>query len=135
MLFAAGMSAMDTTDGVLMVKAYSWAFVNPVRKLFYNVTITGLSIAVALVIGTLEWLQVLRGGLHLHGKLSVWVDGVDFGLLGVVIVGLFAVAWAGSVAWWQLGKLEARYESAVLHAHGHVHSGGRQHVHQLFHRG
>jgi nickel/cobalt transporter (NiCoT) family protein len=58
-LFGAGMPAIDTTDGILMSTAYRWAFVNPWRKIFYNITITGLSVAVALVIGTIEWLQVL----------------------------------------------------------------------------
>ena len=66
-LFAAGMSLMDTTDGVLMSKAYNWAFLNPLRKIFYNITTTSLSIVVALVIGTIELAQVLIGMLDLPG--------------------------------------------------------------------
>jgi high-affinity nickel-transport protein len=67
LLFAAGMTVMDTTDGVLMTKAYDWAFVNPLRKLFYNITITGISVAVALVIGSIELLQMTVRLLHLRG--------------------------------------------------------------------
>jgi high-affinity nickel-transport protein len=107
-LFAAGMSLMDTTDGVLMVKAYNWAFVNPLRKIFYNLTTTALSIAVALLIGTVELSQVIIGMLGLKGPLSDWVGGLDFGALGFVIVGLFLLAWAGSVAWWKFGRIEQR---------------------------
>ena len=69
-LFAAGMTAMDTTDGIFMSKAYNWAFINPLRKIFYNITTTGLSVAVAMVIGTIELLQVFVGILGVcHGPL------------------------------------------------------------------
>jgi high-affinity nickel-transport protein len=107
-LFAAGMSLLDTTDGVLMVKAYNWAFVNPLRKIFYNLTTTALSIAVALLIGTGELLQVLIRVLGLKGPPFDWVGGVDFGVLGCVIVGLFLLAWGVSVAWWKFGSIEER---------------------------
>lgn len=73
-LFAAGMTVMDTTDGILMSNAYNWAFINPLRKIFCNLTTTGLSVAVALVIGTVESLQVIAGALHLHGR-GCWFDG------------------------------------------------------------
>jgi nickel/cobalt transporter (NiCoT) family protein len=109
LLFAAGMSAMDTTDGVLMSKAYNWAFVNPLRKIFYNLTITSLSIAVALVIGTIELLQVIIGALHFDGRFAVFVAGLDFGMLGYMIVGIFLVAWGISVALWKFGRIEERY--------------------------
>jgi high-affinity nickel-transport protein len=107
-LFAAGMSAMDTTDGVLMVKAYDWAFVNPLRKIFYNLTITSLSIGVALAIGTVELLQVLIGTMHLEGRFFEFVAGLDLGSLGYVIVGIFIAAWGASVAVWKLGRIEER---------------------------
>jgi high-affinity nickel-transport protein len=107
-LFAAGMSLLDTTDGVLMVKAYNWAFVNPLRKIFYNLTTTALSIAVALLIGTVELLQVLIGVLGLKGPPFDWVGSLDFGVLGCVIVGLFLLAWGVSVAWWKFGRIEQR---------------------------
>jgi high-affinity nickel-transport protein len=106
-LFAAGMSLMDTTDGVLMAKAYNWAFVNPMRKLFYNLSTTGLSVAVALLIGTVELLQVLVSLMHLHGPVFDAIGALDFGLLGYVIVGLFLGSWALSVALWKLGRRHA----------------------------
>ena len=85
-LFAAGMSAMDTTDGVLMTKAYDWAFVNPLRKIFYNITITSLSIVVALMIGAIELSQVAIRVLDLNGAFFDRVAALDFGILGYVIV-------------------------------------------------
>jgi high-affinity nickel-transport protein len=109
-LFAAGMSLMDTTDGVLMVKAYNWAFVNPLRKIFYNLTTTALSIAVALLIGTVELSQVTIGMLGLKGPVFDWVGRLDLSALGYVIVGLFLLAWGGSMAWWKFARIEQRYD-------------------------
>ncbi len=119
-LFAAGMTLMDTTDGVLMSKAYHWALVNPVRKIFYNVTTTGLSVGVALVIGSVELLQVFVRVLGLRGR---WYDGVaqlDFGSLGYLVVGMFLFAWGSSVAVWRFGRFNQRYGEASP-AHGHAH--------------
>jgi len=110
-LFAAGMTVMDTTDGVLMCKAYDWAFLNPLRKIFYNLTTTGLSVAVALLVGSVELLQVLIGVLGLRGPFFDTVAGLDFGELGYLIVGLFLAAWGASLAWWKFGKVEQRYAS------------------------
>jgi nickel/cobalt transporter (NiCoT) family protein len=107
-LFAAGMSLMDTTDGVLMTRAYDWALLNPVRKIFYNVTTTGLSVAVALVIGSVELLQVLVRLLDLRGGLYDSIAQLDFGNLGYVVVGLFLFAWGCSVAVWKLGRINAQ---------------------------
>lgn len=131
-LFAAGMTVMDTTDGVLMSKAYNWAFVNPLRKIFYNMTTTGLSVAVALLIGTIELLQVLIGMLELHGPFFEFVRGLNFGMLGYVIVAMFLLAWALSVALWKLGGIEQRY-SPRPHAHMHVHADGSKHSHDHLH--
>ena len=134
-LFAAGMTLMDTTDGVLMSKAYNWAFVNPLRKIFYNLTTTAISIVVALLIGTIELMQVLIGMLDLKGPIFDLVAGLEFGALGYLIVGLFLVAWALSVAWWKFGRIEERYgEPSLLHAHPHAHAGGVQHSHRHVHR-
>lgn len=107
-LFAAGMSLMDTTDGVLMVKAYHWAFVNPLRKIFYNLTTTSLSIAVALVIGTIELLQVFIHLLHLQGHFYHYVGDLDFGVLGYVIVGIFLLVWGASTLFWKLNRFDER---------------------------
>jgi nickel/cobalt transporter (NiCoT) family protein len=130
-LFAAGMSLMDTTDGVLMCKAYDWAFLNPLRKIFYNLTTTALSVAVALIIGTVELLQVLIHALGLRGGTFDAIAQLDFGTLGYFIVGLFLLAWALSVAYWKLRRIETRYASP--HSHPHSHADGFEHAHQHLH--
>jgi high-affinity nickel-transport protein len=133
-LFAAGMTVMDTTDGVLMSKAYNWAFLNPLRKIFYNITTTGLSVAIALVIGTIEFLQVLIGMLDLHGGVLDFVETLNFGVLGYLIVGMFLLAWGLSVAFWKFGRIEQRYSmSGEAHSHTHTHDGGVQHSHDHLH--
>ena len=133
-LFAAGMTLMDTTDGVLMSKAYDWALLNPVRKIFYNVTTTGLSAGVALLIGSIELLQVLIGALGLHGSVFDGIARLDFGMLGYVIVGVFLLAWGSSVAVWKFGRLEDRYGGgASAHCHTHTHDGGIEHSHEHLH--
>ncbi len=98
-LFAAGMALVDTTDGVLMLGAYHWAFIKPIRKLYYNLTITLVSVVVAFLVGGIEALGLIGGQLALSGWF--W-DGVgalndNFGGLGFVIIGVFIAAWVGSV--------------------------------------
>lgn len=133
-LFAAGMTVMDTTDGVLMSKAYNWAFLNPLRKIFYNITTTGLSVAVALLIGSVELLQVLIGMLALRGRFFDFVAGLNFGILGYIIVGMFLFAWAVSVAVWKFGRVEQRFSlQAGPHVHRHVHADGSEHSHDHLH--
>ncbi len=110
-LFAAGMSLIDTTDNILMLGAYGWAFIKPVRKLYYNLTITFVSVLVALVVGGIEALGLLAGQLHLAG--SFWsavlrLNG-NFGTIGYFIVGLFALSWIVSIAiykWRRFDSLE-----------------------------
>jgi nickel/cobalt transporter (NiCoT) family protein len=102
-LFAAGMSLIDTTDNVLMLGAYGWAFVKPIRKLYYNLTITTVSVVVALAVGGIEALGLLADQFHLRG--GFW-DGVNrlnanFGTLGYCIVGLFVVSWLASVVFYK----------------------------------
>jgi len=98
-LFAAGMTLIDTLDGVLMLGAYGWAYRNPVRKLFYNVTITTISVLVALVICGVETLGLLAGHLGFEGTVWGWISGLsaNFGALGYGIVALFAVSWIVSL--------------------------------------
>jgi len=133
-LFAAGMSGMDTTDGVLTVKAYDWAFVNPLRKIFYNLTMTSLSIAIALIIGTIELLQVFIRILHLDGPTSRFIAELDFGIVGYLIVGCFLAAWGASVAIWKFGRLDRRHsDDDHAHAHPHEHGHGVTHSHTHFH--
>ena len=111
-LFAAGMSLIDTTDNILMLGAYGWAFVKPIRKLYYNITITSVSVVVALVVGGIEALGLL--GEHFHFEGWFW-DSVarlndNFGTLGYFIVGLFALSWIVSIAvykWRRFDELDA----------------------------
>jgi high-affinity nickel-transport protein len=134
MLFAAGMLLMDTTDGVLMSKAYNWAFLNPLRKIFYNLTTTGLSVAVALLIGSIELAQVFISMLDLHGGIYNFIAQLDFGVLGYVIVALFLLAWTSSVAFWKFGQVEKRFgRQAAPHSHVHSHDDGTPHAHQHLH--
>ena len=102
LLFAAGMTVMDTTDGVLMSKVYDWAFLNPLRKIFYNITTTGLSVAIALLVGTIELGQVLIGIGGWHGRFFDFVAALDFGIMGYLIVGMFLLAWGVSVGVWKI---------------------------------
>ncbi len=108
-LFAAGMSMMDTADGAFMSKAYRWAFSNPLRKIYYNITTTGLSVAVALIIGTIELLQVLSNKLKFGGPFFEFLGKLDFEVLGYGIVGMFLVTWGGSVILWKVRHIEERW--------------------------
>ncbi len=108
-LFAAGMSTMDTIDGVFMSKAYGWAFVAPLRKIYYNITTTGLSIFVAFVIGTIELLGLLSDQLALTGQPWDFIGGIDINIAGQVIVGVFFLTWIGAVVLWKVRKLDQRY--------------------------
>jgi high-affinity nickel-transport protein len=110
-LFAAGMSLIDTTDNILMLGAYGWAFIKPVRKLYYNMTITFVSVVVALVVGGIEALGLLASQLHLGGSFFAAVLRLNssFGTLGYLIVGLFALSWIVSIAiykWRRFDDLE-----------------------------
>ena len=107
-LFAAGMSLFDTIDGSFMTIVYAWALTKPVRRVYYNLIITGLSIAVALVIGTIEIMGLLGDKLDLHGAVWDWVRTADLGSIGFVIVGLFVVTWVVAAATWKWGRIEDR---------------------------
>jgi len=113
-LFAAGMSLLDTADGVFMNFAYGWAFFKPVRKVYYNITITGLSVAVALIIGTIELTAVLAHQLKLTG--GIWDVASNFNInnAGRIIVGVFVVTWVIALGVWRFGHVEARWEAQAL---------------------
>jgi high-affinity nickel-transport protein len=111
-LFAAGMSLMDTADGLFMTVAYDWAFAHPVRKIFYNLTITGLSVAVALLIGTIELISVLHDNMGLNNPATDWVSGLNLNNVGFTIVGLFVVTWACAIVYWRLAGAERRWQAA-----------------------
>lgn len=112
-LFAAGMSLLDTIDGSFMNFAYGWAFSKPVRKVYYNLTITGLSVAVALIIGTVELLGLLADELDLHGAFWDWVSGLDLNTVGFVIVGLFFATWAIALLVWKAGRIEEKWTAGL----------------------
>jgi high-affinity nickel-transport protein len=110
-LFAAGMSLLDSIDGSFMNFAYGWAFSKPVRKVFYNITITGLSVAIALVIGTIELGGLLAQHLNLSGSFWNWFENININLLGFVIVGMFVATWAIALSVWHFGKIEERWSA------------------------
>jgi high-affinity nickel-transport protein len=112
-LFAAGMSLLDTIDGSFMNFAYGWAFSKPVRKVYYNIAITGLSVAVALIIGTIELLSVLADKLSLTGGFWQTVSNLNLNTVGFVIVGLFVVTWAAALAIWRLARIEEKWSTPV----------------------
>ncbi|MFI9173725.1 Nickel transporter NicT [Streptomyces lincolnensis] len=112
-LFAAGMSLLDTIDGSFMNFAYGWAFSKPVRKVYYNLTITGLSVAVALLIGTVELLGLLVDRLGLHGPFWDWIAGLDLNVLGFVIVGLFFATWIVALIVWKVGRIEEKWSAGL----------------------
>ena len=100
LLFTAGMSLGDTAGGALMSRAYGWAFSNPLRRTFYNLAVTALSVGVALLIGTVELLQVMTKALELHGGFWSFAANLDLGRVGYAISGLFVLAWAvAAIAW------------------------------------
>jgi high-affinity nickel-transport protein len=110
-LFAAGMSLMDTIDGSFMNFAYGWAFSKPVRKVFYNITITGLSVAVALVVGTIEIGGLIASELNLSGSFWNWFENIDINFLGFVIVGMFVGTWVIALSVWRFGHIEERWSA------------------------
>ncbi len=113
LIFAAGMSLMDTADGAFMAHAYSWAFSNPVRKVFYNLTVTALSVFVALFVGLFELGQLLMQQLNLRGGTWDAIRGMDLGVMGFVIVGAFVVTWASAFLIYKSQHIEERWSSAL----------------------
>jgi nickel/cobalt transporter (NiCoT) family protein len=115
-LFAAGMSLLDTLDGSFMNFAYGWALSKPVRKVYFNITITGLSVAVALVIGSVELLGLLAEQLGLSGGFWDWLGGIDLNTIGYLIVGMFVVTWVLALMVWRFGRIEEKWSAAVERA-------------------
>ncbi len=115
-LFAAGMCLMDTTDGVFMNFAYGWAFAKPVRKVFYNITITSLSVAVALIIGTIELIGVLVDQANIQSGPLVAIADIPLDYAGYGIVALFVVTWLVALAVWRFGRIEEKWTAALSRA-------------------
>lgn len=112
-LFAAGMCLMDTTDGVFMNVAYGWAFARPVRKVFYNITITSISVAVALIIGTIELVGVIADQADITTGPIGWIADINLDYAGYGIVGLFVVAWLIAITVWRYGRIEQKWSAAL----------------------
>jgi high-affinity nickel-transport protein len=112
-LFAAGMCLFDTLDGCFMNFAYDWAFANPVRKVFYNLTITGLSVAVAFFVGTVEVLGLIGQEANLNSPFWAFVRGFNINTAGYAIVGLFVLTWAIALFYWRFGRVEEKWNAAL----------------------
>jgi len=117
-LFTAGMCLMDTLDGCFMNVAYGWAFCNPVRKVFYNLAVTGLSVAICFFIGTIEVLGLVPAELHLHGRFWNDMAGFNLNTAGFVIVGMFLVTWLVALGVWRYGRVEERWSARLRVAEG-----------------
>jgi high-affinity nickel-transport protein len=111
-LFAAGMSMFDTADGCFMNFAYDWAFSRPIRKVYYNLTITGLSVFVAVFVGAIELLGLLAQEGKLTGSGWAWLGNFNINTAGFVIVGVFVVTWAVALSVWRFGKIEQKWDAA-----------------------
>jgi high-affinity nickel-transport protein len=122
LIFAAGMSLMDSLDGIFMTKAYSWAFTSPLRKIYYNLTTTGLSIFVAFVIGTIQFVGVLseKTSIATHQPFTA-IANIDLNRVGYFIVASFVAAWLFSVMIWKFGRYEEKYSSGIKET-DHVHT-------------
>ena len=112
-LFAAGMSLLDTIDGCFMNFAYGWAFSKPVRKVFYNITITGLSVAVALIIGTVELASILTEKMGVTAGPLAELARLDLNHVGYAIVGLFVVTWVVAISVWKVGRIEEKWSAGL----------------------
>jgi nickel/cobalt transporter (NiCoT) family protein len=151
-LFAAGMSLLDSIDGVFMVFAYGWAFSQPVRKIYYNIVITGLSVAVALIIGVIEICSIFVQKLTIDSGPLATIGNLDLNNVGFVIVGAFVLTWLVAVVFWYVGKVEEKWsknlkpvrtglgdqevddvdvrglEDVHVHDDGSIHADGHVHV-------
>jgi high-affinity nickel-transport protein len=126
-IFAAGMSMMDALDGIFMTKAYSWAFTSPLRKIYYNLTTTGLSVFVALGIGTIQWISVASDNFGLaETQPFKRITTIDLSSIGYFIVLSFVLAFALSIIIWKIGKYEERFGAKIKdidHTHTGLHIG------------
>jgi high-affinity nickel-transport protein len=115
-LFAAGMSLLDTIDGCFMNFAYGWAFSKPVRKVYYNITVTALSVAVALIIGGIEIISIVTDKMGIKSGALAWIGGLDLNNVGYAIVGLFVLTWVVALAVWHFGRVEEKWNARLAPA-------------------
>jgi len=112
-LFAGGLTLFDTLDGIFMSVAYGWAFARPARRVYYNLVITGLSVFVALFVGTVEVLGLMAGQLHLRGGLWRFMSNFDLNKAGFTIAAVFVIVWLAAVIYWHIGQLEDRWNPSA----------------------
>jgi nickel/cobalt transporter (NiCoT) family protein len=112
-LFSGGMMLFDTLDGAFMNFAYGWAFARPVRKVYYNLVITALSIGAAFIIGTIELLGVLTSEVHLHGAFWNLMANFNINVAGFVIAGMFILVWAVALIYWRAGNVEDKWTAGM----------------------
>ena len=113
-LFTAGMSLMDTIDGLFMNAAYSYALFNPIRRIYYNLAITGLSVAICFFIGTIEVLGLVPQELHWKGGFWNVMANFNINTAGYVIVGMFIVSWVTAIVYWRVGNVEQRWGARLM---------------------
>jgi high-affinity nickel-transport protein len=113
-MFTCGMVLIDTTDGLAMRLAYGWAFINPIRKIYYNLTVTVISVLVALVIGSVELLQVAASELSFTGLFWDWIIELDFETIGYLIIAIFVLSWIISLGYWKYRRLDEKYVTSDL---------------------
>jgi high-affinity nickel-transport protein len=131
-LFTAGMSLMDTIDGLFMNAAYSYALFNPVRRIYYNLAITGLSIAICFFIGTIEVLGLVPPELHWHGSFWNVMANFNINTAGYVIVGMFIVSWVTAIVYWRVGNVEQRWGARLLAENRAIVSDAEHHIDDTF---
>jgi high-affinity nickel-transport protein len=112
-LFAAGMALFDTADGIFMAHAYKWAFLKPIRKVYYNLTVTLLSVVVALGIGSVVLVQLAADRFAIESGLIGWVGALDLEFVGFALVGVFVLVWGASASYWRLARVEERWAAAA----------------------
>ena len=115
-MFTCGMVLIDTTDGVAMRFAYGWAFINPIRKIYYNLTVSVISVLVALAIGTVELLQVVARELNFTGAFWNWLGALDFETIGFLIIIIFVVSWLISLGYWKYRRFDEKYAPKLAHS-------------------
>jgi nickel/cobalt transporter (NiCoT) family protein len=124
LLFAAGMSLFDTLDGCFMNFAYDWAFAKPIRKVYYNLTMTGLSVFVAFFVGTIEIVGLVGQEANLHGGFWDFMQAFNINTAGFVIVGLFALTWIVALVVWRVGNVEEKWDLEAAQARGRAEAQG-----------
>jgi high-affinity nickel-transport protein len=122
-LFAAGMCLFDTMDGCFMNFAYDWAFAKPIRKIYYNLTVTGLSVFVALFIGTIEILGLIGQSANLSGGFWDFMANFNLNKAGFIVVGMFVVTWVVALAIWHFGEIEQKWELQASEAQARAKAG------------